>query len=240
MEYWYLCLIGLAAQALFIFLEKRKDYVKAVAFKALASLSFLGLGIASSALCSNSAFARLIVIGLALGVAGDALLNLRFVLDKAADKVFLAGIAAFLAGHVLYLAAQVSISSHLPAALAIGLAVAAGLLAWILRTVEAKRAFKVFGVAYIGAVVLMTAVAGGNIEGKGGPHVLHRSCAFCSKRRGADLQHLHKKAEIRSKSDKSYALLHRTAAHCIEPSADLEGRFLPIICHFRILRKLFC
>lgn len=168
MEYWYLCLIGLAAQALFIFLEKRKDYVKAVAFKALASLSFLGLGIASSALCSNSAFARLIVIGLALGVAGDALLNLRFVLDKAADRIFLAGIAAFLAGHVLYLAAQVSISSHLPAALAIGLAVAAGLLAWILRTVEAKRAFKVFGVAYIGAVVLMTAVAGGNIEGKGG------------------------------------------------------------------------
>ncbi|MBR0363534.1 MAG: hypothetical protein IJH58_00105, partial [Clostridia bacterium] len=42
-----------------------------------------------------------------------------------------------------------------------GLLIAAVLLYWILTSVEAEKAFKIFGVVYIGAVVLMTAVSVG-------------------------------------------------------------------------------
>ena len=41
------------------------------------------------------------------------------------------------------------------------LLIAAVLLYWILTSVEAEKAFKIFGVVYIGAVVLMTAVSVG-------------------------------------------------------------------------------
>lgn len=103
------------------------------------------------------------LIGLILGGVGDVLLNLRFVFEKIGQKIFLAGIAAFLAGHILYLAALIPQSVNLTVCVIIGIIAAAAILAYIFKTMNVKLAFKIFGVFYIGAVVLMTAVAIGNL-----------------------------------------------------------------------------
>ena len=59
----------------------------------------------------------------------------------------------------MYLVALVPLAAKLWIWLISGLLIAAVLLYWILTSVEAEKAFKIFGVVYIGAVVLMTAVS---------------------------------------------------------------------------------
>lgn len=74
----------------------------------------------------------------------------------------MAGVAAFLLGHILYLAALIPLApATLVYSVPAGLVAAALLLFWLLKRIEVKGAFKIFGVVYIGAVVLMTAVAAG-------------------------------------------------------------------------------
>jgi len=96
-------------------------------------------------------------------MAGDVLLNLRFVFPQNGQKIFLVGVVAFLTGHILYLCAIIPLSRNLLPCLAVGIVVAAALLAWIFKTLTVKLAFKIFGILYIGAIVLMTAVAIGNV-----------------------------------------------------------------------------
>ena len=158
---YLLIAIGALLQICFIASEHKKEYVRAVVLKGLASLMFVITGFLAWK-NTGSGFARLIFIGLLLGMAGDILLNLRYVFPKAGSKIFLLGIAAFLAGHVLYLCALIPLSESLTASMVCGAIAAAALLIWIFSKVTAKPAFKVFGVFYIGAIVLMTAVAIGN------------------------------------------------------------------------------
>ena len=114
-------------------------------------------------LASNHSFARLVVIGILLGGIGDVLLNLRFVFEKSGQKIFLLGIAAFLSGHIMYLAALIMLSNNLLVSLICGVIAAVLLLRWIFSKIgEVQKAFKMFGYVYIGAIVLMTAVAIGN------------------------------------------------------------------------------
>ncbi len=158
-----LCVLGALIQAAFIVVEHREKYVGAVCLKGSASVVFVIIGAIAYGMMSNSAFARLVFIGLILGAVGDVLLNLRFVFEKAGQKIFLLGIAAFLAGHILYLAALVPQSENLWLCVIIGAVIAAAILAYIFKTMEVKTAFKVFGIFYIGAVVIMTAIAIGNL-----------------------------------------------------------------------------
>jgi len=161
-----LCLVGIVLQGLFIVQEHKQNYKAAVILKGSASLMFVFLGIHAFVL-THSAFSRLILLGLCFGALGDVLLNLRFVLEKIGSKVFLAGIAAFLIGHILYLCAMVPLSHSVLACSVVGILAAAALLYWIFKTVTAKKAFKIFGVFYIGAVVLMTSFAIGNFLAAG-------------------------------------------------------------------------
>lgn len=164
MQYWPLCLIGLLIQTTFIIVESKKRYLPAAVLKGSASVVFVLLGMLCAKASADAGFARLVTIGLLLGALGDVLLNLRYVFEKQGQAIFLAGIAAFLAGHVVYLAALISISSSLVVSLAAGLVLAALLLIWIFRTLgEIKKAFKIFGILYIGVISLMTAVAAGNL-----------------------------------------------------------------------------
>lgn len=159
---WFiiLCLLGACIQALFILFEKNKKYVPAVLFKGLASCVFVTVGILASKLSTDKQFAKLIVIGLILGLVGDVLLNLRFVFEKIGQKIFLLGILAFLAGHIVYLCALIPLSSHLVISVIVGAVVALITLYLIFTHIEkVKIAFKIFGVFYIGAVVIMTVVA---------------------------------------------------------------------------------
>lgn len=163
MKYLYVSLIGALLQAVFIFVEHKKKFVPAVVFKGLASVAFIVLGFLGSKLSNNAEFSRLIVAGLILGGIGDVLLNLRFVFPKLGQKIFLLGIVSFLAGHVVYLIAQIKLSGNVLICVIIGLVLAVLLLLWIFSKIEAKMAFKIFGVVYIGAVVVMTVVAIGNL-----------------------------------------------------------------------------
>ncbi len=164
MRYLLLCIIGFAIQIAFILVENKKKYVPAVILKSSAALVFIIIGVLSMQLAVNQTFAWLVVIGLLLGGIGDVLLNLRFVFEKSGQKIFLMGIAAFLSGHIMYLAALIQLSTNLLVSLICGVVAAVLLLRWIFSKIgEVKKAFKIFGFVYIGAIVLMTAVAIGNL-----------------------------------------------------------------------------
>lgn len=157
---YLLMIIGALLQALFIYVEHKEKYVAAVILKGTAALMFVLVGY-DAYLRVNNPFNRQFVIGLFLGMIGDILLNLRYLFPKQGQKIFLAGIAAFLAGHIVYLVALLPQARHVwvwPCAI-IGALTAAGLLAYIFKTMEVKTAFKIFGVFYLGAIFIMTAIA---------------------------------------------------------------------------------
>lgn len=154
-----LCIAGIVLQCIFIAKEHKEKYGAAVALKGSASLMFVILGLHGMLVTGGSSFAVMIFIGLIFGCIGDILLNLRFVMGENGQKCFLAGIAAFLVGHIMYLAAMVPMSPSPWLIASGGAAAAAVLLWWILSTVTAKKAFKIFGVFYIGAVVIMMTYA---------------------------------------------------------------------------------
>lgn len=158
-----LCILGMVIQACFIAVEHKEKYVGAVCLKGSASVVFVIIGAIAFVAATNTQFAKPVFIGLILGAVGDILLNLRFVFEKNGQKIFLLGIAAFLAGHILYLVALIPQSESLWLCIIIGAIVAAAILAYIFKTMEVKAAFKIFGIFYIGAVVIMTAIAIGNL-----------------------------------------------------------------------------
>ena len=152
-------LAGLVIQACFILVEHKKRYVPAVILKGSASFFFVLIGLLAFLPRTSDSLCKNVFIGLALGMLGDVLLNLRFVFEKNGQKIFLAGIAAFLAGHILYLAALIPHAVRLWLCVAVGVVLAAALLAYIFATMEVKTSFKAFGVLYLGAVIVMTVIA---------------------------------------------------------------------------------
>ncbi len=92
------------------------------AAKTLGSLAFLGFGLSAGDLASPAG--RFVVLALAFSVVGDVLLLWT---DK---RVFLAGLVAFLLGHVAYVGAFASLG--LAPVGAIGAAVLLGPIAWAL------------------------------------------------------------------------------------------------------------
>ena len=150
----------LCLAAVFLWQESKKNYVPAVILKGLASACFVLLGLL---LKGGSRTADLIVAGLLLGCVADVLLNLRYVFEKKGQLIFLVGILVFLSGHVLYLAAILAGAQHwLPCVIA-GVILTALLMWWIFRRITAKKAFKIFGVIYIGAIMLLNCVAIGHL-----------------------------------------------------------------------------
>lgn len=155
-----LAIIGICFQRTFISVEHKEQYVAADILKGMAALMFVIIGFMGYSSVSTNDFGLKIVIGLIFGMIGDIVMNLRFVLkDGAGQKAFLAGIFAFLIGHVLYLAALIPLTGHLVVCIIIGAIIAAGLLAYIFKTMDVKKAFKIFGIFYLGAVIIMTVIA---------------------------------------------------------------------------------
>lgn len=154
-----IALVGMVLQGIFISKEHAEKYIQADLFKGLAACCFVIIGIMGYLSVSTDSFGVKIMIGLIFGMIGDIVMNLRFVLKKNGQKAFLLGILAFLIGHVLYLAALIPLSSHLLISIIIGGVLAAALLTYIFCTMEVKIAFKIFGVFYLGAVIIMTVIA---------------------------------------------------------------------------------
>ena len=155
-----LILLCLALAAVFLWQEKEKKYVPAAALKGLASLCFVILGLVCS---PGTHTAKLIVAGLVLGCVADVMLNLRFVFEKKGKLIFLVGILVFLSGHILYLAAVLPLSRSPIACFAVGAVLTALLMVWIFKRITAQKAFKIFGVFYLGAIMLLNCVALGNL-----------------------------------------------------------------------------
>ena len=150
----------LALAALFLRREGKEEYVPAVILKGLASLCFVLLGV----LCSSGThMAGLIVCGLVLGCIADVLLNLRMVFKEKGQLIFLVGILVFLSGHVLYLAAVLPLCARPLVCVIAGIVLTALLMVWIFRQITAKMAFKIFGVFYLGAIMLLNCVAIANL-----------------------------------------------------------------------------
>ena len=160
--FFLISIIGMALQAAFIAVEHKKKYLPAVILKGCASLMFVLIGILAARTTGNPHYAKLVILGLCFGALGDIFLNLRFLSKEHGQKIFLTGIAVFFAGHIMYLIALIPLSEHLLISLLIGAALAALLLTYIFRRLNVKPAFKIFGIFYLGAIVLMSAVAIGN------------------------------------------------------------------------------
>lgn len=157
---YFLIPLCLCLAAVFLWQESRKNYVSAVLLKGLASACFVILGFA---LKNGSQTANLIVTGLLLGCIADVLLNLRYVFEKKGQLIFLVGIVVFLSGHVFYLAAILAGARHWLICVVTGTILTALLMMWIFKRITAKKAFKIFGVVYIGAIMLLNCVAIGNL-----------------------------------------------------------------------------
>lgn len=155
-----LAVLGVILQGTFIYVEHQKKYVAADILKGSAAACFVIIGIIGYATKTTDSFGLKLMIGLIFGMVGDILLNLRFVVGEAkGQKVFLLGIVAFLVGHILYLAALIPLSGHVLICFLIGAVLAAALLIYIFKTMDVKLAFKIFGVFYLGAVIIMTVMA---------------------------------------------------------------------------------
>ena len=150
----------LCLAAVFLLQESKKRYVPAVVLKGLASACFVILGFLLS---GGSPAAKLITAGLLLGCIADVLLNLRMVFPKKGHLIFLVGIVVFLSGHILYLIAILKGAAPWWICVIIGVILTALLMKWIFARITAKKAFKIFGIVYIGAIMLLNCLAIGNL-----------------------------------------------------------------------------
>lgn len=146
--------------AVFLYRESKGRYVSAAVLKGLASFCFVSIG----AMCSpGTHMANLIVLGLVLGCVADVLLNLRMVFEKKGQLIFLVGILVFLSGHIMYLAAVLPLAKNRVWCFVIGIILTTLLMIWIFKQITAKMAFKIFGVFYIGAIMILNCVAVSNL-----------------------------------------------------------------------------
>lgn len=159
----FFLLACLAVMAVYIYVEGLEKWTAAVILKGCASLLFVLLGFECSKVFANTQFCKMVRIGLVLGLIADILLNLRFVFKAKGKIVFLVGILVFLAGHVLYLCALVPTVNNVLIPIIVGVILSALLLKWIFTKIEAEKAFKIFGVFYIGVIVIMNCFAFANL-----------------------------------------------------------------------------
>ena len=153
-------ILCLCLAALFMWTEKKEHYMGAVILKGLASLCFVLVGVMAG---NGGQLAKLIVTGLLLGCIADVLLNLRWVFPKKGQLIFLVGILVFLGGHVVYLAAVLPMADNWAVCVVVGVVLTALLMKWIFSKITAKKAFKIFGVFYLGAIMLLNCVAVSNL-----------------------------------------------------------------------------
>lgn len=164
MTYHYLlALLGMAVQGLFIKAEHDQKPVLAVTLKGIASLIFVCLGFMISTFTKDAHVATYVKLGLIFGMLGDILLNLRYVFTKKGNLIFLVGILIFMIGHIFYFVAILPMCTNKLVAIGVGVVLTFFLLKWIFSQIEAKMAFKIFGVFYLGAITIMNCVACANM-----------------------------------------------------------------------------
>lgn len=154
-------ILGLAIDIWFIRTEYAGELAKATILKGLASSAFVCLGIYCY-IHNPTSFGKLILIGLILGMVGDIFLNLRNQFEGAeSNKVFAVGIAAFLSGHFLYIAALLKQSSNiLLTAIIITAVISVLAIPPLMKRITApSKGIKIFGYVYLVIVISMFSTA---------------------------------------------------------------------------------
>jgi len=150
----WLTMAALVAALLWILVTERARWEWIV--KPAAAATFIVTGIVAGAL--ESSFGRVLFVGLVLAAIGDVLLIPK------SKRTFLAGLVAFLLGHVAYAAAFVLRGIDVPftacAAALLGL-LAVPILRWLWPHVEPPMRVPVL--AYIVVITSMVAVAAGTV-----------------------------------------------------------------------------
>jgi uncharacterized membrane protein YhhN len=165
------CAFTAVALAALLWVEWHRVPGGAWATKPLASLGFLVAAWAAGAL--DSGYGRTVLAALVLCFAGDVLL-----IPKARAS-FLAGLVAFLLGHVGFAAAFAARGQDAAWAGAAALAVvpaAAGALRWLAPHVEPAMRWPVR--AYVAVISAMVLLAAGTVGAAGGPVVLAGALCF--------------------------------------------------------------
>ncbi len=96
----------IAFAQLFMRAYKDEAFGRAFWLKGGAAFCFVVLGVLLAIVTGKSAYSRLLIIALILGLCGDQLLALRFLVPKKLhDLMFAAGAGAFAVGHFFYMKA---------------------------------------------------------------------------------------------------------------------------------------
>jgi uncharacterized membrane protein YhhN len=141
---WIAVAVGFPTQAALLASEVRDRPAARAAAKVACSIGFVVVALAGGV---AGRYAALVLAGLVLSVAGDALLLSR------ARTAFLAGLVAFLLAHVAYAAAFAPLSSRPAWALAAVAATVAAVLAWLWRHLGEMRLPVVAYCAVIGTML---------------------------------------------------------------------------------------
>ena len=109
MTYYIAMGIGVAVSLAFVFVRSGGNSVRNLIFKSVSSLFFmLSAVFAVIENYTNAAqYGSLIIMGGALGLVGDILLDLKGVYKKDANNYLKGGFIFFLIGHVFYTAALI-------------------------------------------------------------------------------------------------------------------------------------
>jgi|JI10StandDraft_1071094.scaffolds.fasta_scaffold40290_4 uncharacterized membrane protein YhhN len=168
--------VCVAAVGLLVAAERRGDVRGRWRWKPLASAAFVAIPLVSGAAWGGGALAVWIAVGLALGAVGDVALMVE------SDRGFLAGLVAFLLGHIAYvvgLGAAVPPSTWIAGGMLGAVAgltvVAAVILRWLWPHLGALRGPVIGYVAVISAMLLgglAVAAHGAGVGITGAPQVL--------------------------------------------------------------------
>ena len=92
--------------------SRRKEPMRAMFYKGLASLCFLAVGLLGLLRLGDWDYGWKAVAGLFLGFCGDELLAMRFIRERKHDLYFSLGAVAFSLGHVLFIWAAIERSGR--------------------------------------------------------------------------------------------------------------------------------
>ena len=155
MNYWYLGAASIVFTLALAWSKWKRKMVAAVLFKALASLSFVILGILSFQHAIDKTSALYLLVGLIFGAVGDVLLNVCHLVKESPFVFFLGGVSFFV-GHILYLVVLIpQAASYLWPAIGAGILSAALILFFLHRKVKTEQLLFLESLSYMIVVSLM-------------------------------------------------------------------------------------
>lgn len=155
------CIVGIVLQLSFTISDYHKKYVKAVILKGLAASTFVLTAFLGWFLYNHGSFGLLVFVGSLFGMAGDIILNLRFIFKDKETKLFVIGATSFLIGHIFYIAALAPKVVNLVPCIVIILILVAAWSLYFFKTTDPAggNLMKAFGGIYLLALLTMMVTA---------------------------------------------------------------------------------